>query len=782
MEGDLLKHLFAFIERHNKLVLVFVGILTIVFACAIPRLHLDTDYMALLPHDPEQEALQKEIFGPPSEYDENFFFMLEGDRLFDPDTLTAIDGVLSELASYEQLQSPLSPFSFVTIQKKGTRLATIPMSPHQDTTIPWTEEEAEQFKKQVLSDDIVRNLLASADGDTMLFFYNSKPLGQETDTIINEWKTIIHQLDPYVKVYINGSALLNERLSYYLTRDLTILLGLCLLIILIIYYLSFRAKRAVLIPFSLSVIGMIWTLGSMVFLGYKLTIVNIITPCMVLILGSSYSIHVISEYYNTFRMKGKEDFNIKMISSLSTISRTIITACLTTVVGFLSLLICKMMAFKELGISVSLGITYCAILSITYIPALLANTVPPQQKQMQVFKKGVLTRAVNGISRFVVKYSWVCLLLLVFIIGGFFAVKDKIGVQTNYMSYFPQNDAFIQDSIYMAKRFGGSEPHYITLTAPKEEKNYFYRPEVIKQVYEFEQALDQNPDVLHILSFPEYVAFMEEVNSGTKGIPDSPGLILTLSRLLAMMRNTMGSSVIDSMINKDASRITISIRSYDSVEQDMPTVASAARLLADIDKYKSLLPDDITMADWGDASNGLKLTNMIIEDQNYSTVLSFVLVFLIVCILFRSIKYGLCSIIPILTGVMANYILMFFLHIKFDVVTAIFASVTVGVGVDDAIHFMLRYLRQKKVHAQLPYYVIMQRTLQETGRPIILTSVSIISGMLMLTFASYAPIRYFGLLLAIALFTTTLATLFILPSVMLVSRSIWEKLKKQNKP
>lgn len=776
-----MKRLFACIEKHNKLVLIGIGLLTILFACAVPRLNLDTDYMALLPDNPEQEALQLEVFGPPSEYSENFFFLLEGDRLFEPETLTAIDGVLAELADGEELQSPLSPFSFVTIEKKGTRLATIPMSPHKDQTVPWTKEEAEQFKKQVLADDIVRGLLASEEGDAMLFFYNSLPLGKDADTIIERWKDTVHQLDPYVKVSVNGSALLSQRLSYYLSRDLTILLGLCLLVILIIYYLSFRAKRAVLIPFSLSIIGMVWTLGTMVFMGYKLTIVNIITPCMVLILGSSYSIHVISEYYNTYRMGGQEDFRIRLAASLSNISRTILTACLTTVVGFMSLLVCKMTAFKELGISVSLGIAYCAILSITYIPALLVNTVSPQQKQMQVFKKGFLTKIVNGISRFVVKYSWVCLLLLAVIIGGFFAVKDKIGIQTNYMSYFPQKDQFIQDSIHMASRFGGSEPHYITLTAPEGEKNYFYRPEVVQQVYEFEQAIVQNPDVLHILSFPQYVAFMQKVNSGTAEIPDSPGLILTLSRLLAMMRNTMGSSVIDSMINQDASRITIAIRSYDSVEQDMPTVASAARLLANIEQYEHLLPAEVTMDDWGDASNGLILTNMIIQDQNYSTALSFVLVFIIVCILFRSFKYGFCSIIPILTGVMANYILMYFFKIKFDVVTAIFASVTVGVGVDDAIHFMLRYLGQKKMHPEFPYYIIMQRALQETGRPIILTSVSIISGMLMLTFASYAPIRYFGLLLAIALFTTTLATLFILPSVMLIGQQIREKFRLRGK-
>jgi predicted RND superfamily exporter protein len=149
---------------------------------------------------------------------------------------------------------------------------------------------------------------------------------------------------------------------------------------------------------------------------------------------------------------------------------------------------------------------------------------------------------------------------------------------------------------------------------------------------------------------------------------------------------------------------------------------------------------------------------MIIDDQIYSTILSFVLVLIIVWIQFKSLKNSLYSMVPIIAGVMANYILMFIFHIKFDVVTAIFASVTVGVGVDDAIHFMLRYQRQKTLHPQLPYYIVMQRTLQETGRPIILTSTSISAGMLMLAFAILRTDTVLRTAPAFSLFAATLAT------------------------
>lgn len=134
----------------------------------------------------------------------------------------------------------------------------------------------------------------------------------------NELSALLDPLrDEGMGVHINGGAVITNLLIKYLSRDLSILLSLCFIAILIVYYLSFRAKRSVLLPFSMSVIGIIWTFGTMRLLGYSLTIVNIVTPCMVLNLGSSYAIHVIGEYYTDYA-KG-----MNSIESTKRILRTI---------------------------------------------------------------------------------------------------------------------------------------------------------------------------------------------------------------------------------------------------------------------------------------------------------------------------------------------------------------------------------------------------------------------------------------------------------------------------
>jgi hypothetical protein len=271
---------------------------------------------------------------------------------------------------------------FVTLEKKGTRLMSVPFASQDE----WDEADAQMLRQRIEQDPIVKNYLVSDDLSGMLFSFDSIALTPEQE------KELSAMLDPLrdegMEVHINGGAVITNLLIKYLSRDISILLTLCFIAILIVYYLSFRAKRSVLLPFSMSIIGIIWTFGTMRLLGYSLTIVNIVTPCMVLNLGSSYAIHVIGEYYTDYA-KG-----MNSIESTKKILRTIFFACLTTVIGFLSLLFSKTPALREFGIAVGIGVTYCAILASTYLPAQLSLVVPLKKVQIRTYKKGYLAQLV----------------------------------------------------------------------------------------------------------------------------------------------------------------------------------------------------------------------------------------------------------------------------------------------------------------------------------------------------------------------------------------------------
>jgi hypothetical protein len=155
-----------------------------------------------------------------------------------------------------------------------------------------------------------------------------------------------------------------------------------------------------------------------------------------------------------------------------------------------------------------------------------------------------------------------------------------------------------------------------------------------------------------------------------------------------------------------------------------------------------------------------------------------ILVFIVTTIALRSFFHGAFALIPIITGITLNYIVMALLNIPLDMTMVMVSSVAIGVGIDDAIHFLLQYKRQLRKHPDNVPMVI-ANSLKITGRPILLTSLSIVGGLLVLTVAQFKPIVYFGFLVALALAATALGTLLILPAALSLRESIRRRLRRR---
>ena len=140
-----------------------------------------------------------------------------------------------------------------------------------------------------------------------------------------------------------------------------------------------------------------------------------------------------------------------------------------------------------------------------------------------------------------------------------------------------------------------------------------------------------------------------------------------------------------------------------------------------------------------------------------------------------SLSSGISALIPVLTAVMINYVFMWLFNLPFDMVTIGFSSVAIGTGVDDAIHFLLRLKSRRKENPNENYIAAVKQNIIDTGRPIILTTVSVDAGLVMLLFASFNPIKFFGALMFLALTAAMIATLFVLPSWLIMIYKIKEK-------
>ncbi len=760
----------AFSQRYSGWVIAAVIILTAFFLFFALQVQIDPDLQALLPEDDETNINFNTYYNNGA-YKDTLIITLSGDDIYNPEALQLLEEATGRIEAYDNVDYGIHPFSMITAEKKGTRLVVVPISPHKGEE-PWSEEEAEIFRKRLTEDVITRNLIVSEDGNMVQLYFPVEIISGILQQQVAEIKEFTAPLEAYGELAYLGSFFANDRVVFYLLKDLAGLLSICFLVILVVYYLSFRAKRAVFLPMSVVVFGTVWCLGAMALMGYKLTIINIITPPLVLTLGSSYSIHILNEYYRMSPSENPPNIgNSKrwILKAVYHVNKTIIVACITTVAGFLSLLVAKLDEFNEFGISTSIGITACAILSLFYLPAVLSRMKNPPPRYRKAITEGPFTLFIKRCADLVVKRWLLIIIIFSMIILGFLYSYAKVTFETNYVYYFPEDDQIVVDSREAVERIGGVDTIYITLDAPEGSDKYFVDPEVLSRIDAFERTIEaESDDITHILSFSRYIRFLHEIMTGSDTIPETKGLIMLISRYLSILTEIeRNNSDFRLVLSEDKNRMTISLRYRNGETGSLAELEHSQQVIDLLQETREMLPQECEITIWGQGNRFLALNELIKSDQRRSTAWSLIIVFLITAVTFVSIKYGLFAVIPIITGIMANYIFMMAFGIPFDMVTISFSSVTVGVGIDDAIHFILRF---RKVYSFYPDNVkqAMHETIELTGRPITLTSVSIISGLMVLALGSFIPIRYFGILVSIALFNTLMATLFILPSCMLL--------------
>jgi hydrophobe/amphiphile efflux-3 (HAE3) family protein len=752
--------LFTFSQRHPLLIIVLVALITLVLGYFAAQVEIRSELEDLIPEDEEMTQLIRKYRGDGT--DTNYLMLaVERDDPFEPEALRAFAEAIEQVGKISSIETVINPFNIVSFRKRGSKLEILP--PVKEP--PQRQEELAQFREMLSSDPVAGSLLLSKDGKVLSALFETDTL-EDSRADVHAFQRIAASLEQYYKVYTTGVALATFRGTQYVTQDLPRLLVLTAAFILLIYYLGFRSLRAVALPMVVVGLGTIWTVGFMSLLGFSITMVSIATPPLVLTLGSSYSIHILNQYYREGAHKNGKGHWI--VLSVSHIQRTIFLASATTVIGFASLLATKTSQIQEFGLSTSLGIISCALLSLFFLPTVLSLLKPPAIGQTRRVLRGGLNRTMQGLSRFVLRHPIPILSCVVVIAIVFGLSVNRIGHQYDYFAYFPKNEKLVQDTQYLAEKLGGFQQLNFTLAAPNGEKNYFLSQDVLEKVDQFEKELLNNPYVMNTTSFTSYLKHLNQVMTGQHSIPQTRGLILLLARYIKAISATQSAdnSLLNVMANEDFSQLTITFRVYNLEEAHYLFEDELAVLAEQIYRdSRRLLPAELEGELWGNSLRFLSVSRIVNRDQRVSLLISFLLIFAMTSIAFRSLFYGFCSLFPLMTGIIINFVVMALFKIPLDMTTVMIGNIAVGVGVDNSIHLLLQFRRQKKNYPDdIPR--VFENTLTITGRPILLTSASIVGGLLILVFASFVPIVYFGILVSLTLFATAVGSLVVLPVIL----------------
>lgn len=774
---------YDFIFRFRWPIVLGTFILTLGLGWPIHQLKINADLTSYLP---KSDPAVKNLEYIADTYGGNFVAVvaLESDDIFKPDILDSIRELTTKLQLLDGVNYVTSLTNILDLKKSEEGLEIGKLISDED--FPIDEAKAKELRAYVLSKKRFRGRLVSNDGRVTLVIVALRK-DVDKNKVMNEIQKIVEASHLPGEVHLAGLPAQLREISRFIINDLKTLSPLVAIVIFLCLFLCFRSWQGVIIPLAAVAVSTIWTLGFMGLTGVPLTIISDAIPVLLLAVGNAYSLHVLNRFMETSEDQKKK--------ALAHISISVFLAAITTIAGFMSFVFGSYLsAIREFGLFASLGILFSLILSLTFVPALLFITKPNPKSKRQMKK---INSSINkripwplrlekwgfGFLRREKITILVFFLVIVVALSGIPLIKRH----SKMLDYFEASSEIRRSEDFLEKKIGGSIPISILVRGDIQE------PAVLREMKALEDFLDQDPLVHHPLSIADYLAEMNDLMGEGESIPDSREKVSNLLFLLE------GQEGLDQLLHPDKSEAVIQAT---IPSLDMGDMKKLVERIENWIKQRSFQKTQLIFS--GSPQVYIHLDRSLIQSQLLSLSLALILIYLCVLFLVRSPAGALLGMIPIVFTLILIFGFMGYAKIPLDIVTVLVGSVSIGIGIDYALHWINRFRLEAETKAKigaLPGDVIQdcralahdetsfmsdsalieatERTLRSTGRAIFINMITVALGFLVLTFGNLIPLRRFGLLVAITMLSSGLGALTLLPAIVVRTKAKWLKINKK---
>ena len=741
------KTLPVFIVRYRIGILSFVLLSTIFFTMQLKNLRINPDILSYLPKNDMEATLFNKIG---ENYGGNYIALIgiEAETIFNNDVLEIIADMNDSISAVEGVTSIISILNIIDI--KGSEWGIEIGELINDSNYPKSKEDFKKLQDYVLSKEMYKDVLVSSEAD---FTMIAVKIGEGLDKIAvaADIRKKIESMDLPLSIYFGGMPFMMSDISQIIIRDMIFLIPFASVIILLVLFLSFRTLRGVVLPVLTVMISIIWTMGMMAILDIELSIVSNIIPVILLAVGTAYTIHVINKVNQT---EGK---NIKdtIEKALAYIIVPVVITAVTTMIGFISFIFGSYLTMIAIfGLFSALGVFFSLILSISFAPALIivfSSSQGGNKKANSGFKPGVLEKILNGTNKLVINYPkqilafWALLLFISLL--GIFRIERRVDV----MDYFKIGSSTRMAEEKLRLKLGGTMPVYALVQGDIQS------PEVLKSMRNIADTMAGFADISHTQSIADLIEEMNDVMGEGSIIPDERAKIEQLWFLLD------GQEILDQMVNyeMDEALITGTFSTMDSRSQK--EFMQKMRQYA-IEHSSSEFALQFT----GFPAIYDKLDESIADSQFKSLALAIVLVFLIISILFKSVRNGIFASIPIIATLIILFGFMGWSKIPLDIATVLVGSISIGIGIDYAIH-MISYFNHEYRETE-NYRISIKNAISVSGKAILINALSVSFGFLVLVFGNLIPLQRFGILVAVTMVASGLGALTLLPSILVLKK------------
>jgi hypothetical protein len=743
------------------------------FLVQIPRIPVETDLKKWLPEgNPDVEYYDdvRELFSLSSRA--VIAVEHEGpEGIFNPVTL----GLVAELTEAVKGLEGAIEDDVISLATQDNIIGTaygLDVAPFMED-VPTTQEEADALREAVHGNDMYWGALVSKDDKGTLILAKFESDIEKLD-LYHQAQALVESVReryPNDNIYYAGRPILEGVLREEVMEDMGVMLPMVLVAVLALLALTLRTIRGVLLPFLTVVISAIWTLGIMALIQSPLYSMSTMVPVILTAIGCAYGIHIISRYYEAVEEDDSRPRREIVMETMGEMWVPVTMTALTTIVGFFSMIVSESLPPQSVGIFTGIGVAVATLTSLTMIPAGLvimprampAKIIPFTDDAGEGEKSDTADGPLNNLFR-----HWGQLVhdrkMLVFcgvlvVVAVSIAGTAKVRIHEGLTANMQPESETMQADRFLNSKFGGSTT--LNLIIEADEADMIKEPDLLRRMDDLQAFAEKHPLVGDSVSIAEYLKRMHKVmnedNEDFNRVPESRDLV---AQYLLLYSISGDPDDFDDVVDYEYSKANISIQMKSDAGEDIADVF--AYLQPQIDELFAGQPVTTTLT--GRAKMTLLIVSNVIRDQLQSFFVAILAVFIITALMFRSVRIGLITIVPISIASLANFGLMGLLGLPLQVATTFSACVGIGIGIDYTIHFFAKYRRlTAHGHTGAEANIL---TMQTSGRAIFFNAVVVAFGFLVLMWSNSPPNRNMGILVSLNMATSFLGAMTVLPCIL----------------
>ena len=648
--------------------------------------------------------------------------------------------------------------------------------------------------REIMSSPVFRNFVISEDGKTsgiIVYLKKKNPLenikGKTKKEIENyrdlikkqnhknilEIRDVIKSYEEIGKIHLGGIPMIADDMMTFIKSDIIVFgLGVLIFIIATLWYV-FRKLIWILVPISSCFFSVVIMTGLLGLLGWKVTVISSNFIALMLILTMAMNIHMSTRF-----LQLRENFPEKNIFELTILTTSkmfwpILYTVLTTIIAFLSLIFSEIKPIIDFGWMMTMGLITSFIITFTLLPTLI-NFMPKENISLNEYKESRITSFFSKSSQKHQKFIFIIstIVILLSIIG-----ISRLEVENSFINYFSKKTEIYKGMKLIDEKLGGTTPLEVILKFPKKENNsdddefedwdnensidddkkYWFTKDKIDKISSVHNYLDSLPEVGKVISFSSIIDVATLLNN------NKPLGTLEMGVLYSKIPESIRTEIVDPYISIEDNEARINLRIIDS-QENLRRNDLIRKINYDLENKIGLKEEEFKLA------GVLILFNNLLQSLFKSQILTLGLViigiFAMFVILFKNIKLSLIGVVP-------NFIAAFFilgiiglLGIPLDMMTITIAAITIGIAVDNSIHYIYRF--KEEFNNLKDYNKTIDVCHSTVGKAILNTSITIVFGFSILILSKFIPTIYFGIFTGIAMLLAMVSVLTLLPSLILL--------------